>query len=157
MLFRSFNTSQSGTASIKIVGANIGSTYPYFTGGHTYNNSLDLSVGANYGLQVNANSVIAGAVTWRGGRLHGGRVTGSFALAGTCYAVSGASFEGGIVKSGSANAYLEADNGTMHFKSSVGAITHVCVINASGKAIFYSENLLAESIKIGRASCRERV
>ena len=143
-----FNTSQSGTASIKIVGANIGSTYQYFTGGHTYNNPLDVSVGANYGLQVNSNSVIAGAVTWRGGRLHGGRVTGSFALAGTCYAVSGASFEGGIVKSGSANAYLEADNGTMHFKSSVGAITHVCVINASGKAIFYGENLLAESITL---------
>ena len=147
-VYSTFNTALSGSAPIKIVAANIASTYPYFTGGHTYNNPLDVSVGANYGLQVTSNSVIAGAVTWRGGRLHGGRVTGSFALAGTCYAVSGASFEGGIVKSGSANAYLEADNGTMHFKSSVGAITHVCVINASGKAIFYGENLLAESITL---------
>ena len=141
-----FNTPQSGTAPIKIVGANISGTYQYFTGGHTYNNPLDVNVGANQGLQVTSNSVIAGSVLWRGGRLHGGRITGSFALAGTCYAVSGASFEGGVVPSGSAGKYLEADNGTMHFKSSIGAITQVCVINTSGKAIFYGENLLADSI-----------
>ena len=54
-VYSTFNTALSGSAPIKIVTANIASTYPYFTGGHTYNNSLDLSVGANYGLQVNAN------------------------------------------------------------------------------------------------------
>ena len=86
-----FNTAQSGSAPIKLDTANIASTYPYFTGGHTYNNPLDFKVGDNNGMQVNSNSVISGAVTCRGGRLHGGasgdsvggRFTGVFKASGT--------------------------------------------------------------------------
>ncbi len=154
-VYSTFNTAQSGSASIKIDTANIASTYPYFTGGHTYNNPLDFSVGANYGLQVNSNSVIAGAVTCRGGRLHGGasgnnvggRFTGVFKASGTIYPVGGISFEGGILPNGSAGTgSLYADNGTMHIKSQVGAISQVRPINTNGKVIFWGENLLDDSV-----------
>ena len=146
-VYSTFNTALSGSAPIKIVTANIASTYPYFTGGHTYNNSLDLSVGANYGLQVNANSVIAGAVTWRGGRLHGGRYTGVVKVSGTVYPVGGVSFEGGILPNGSAGTgTLYVDNGTMNLKSSVGAVSEIRAINESGKVVFHGENLVADSV-----------
>ena len=143
-----FNTPQSGTAPIKIVGANVTSTYQYFTGGHTYNNSLDLNLGANYGLSVNSNSVIAGAVTWRGGRLHGGRYTGVVKVSGTVYPVGGASFEGGILPNGSAGTgSLYADNGIMNLKSSVGAVSEIRPVNENGKAVFHGENLVADTVK----------
>ena len=156
-VYSTFNTALSGSAPIKIVAANIASTYPYFTGGHTYNNPLDVSVGANYGLQVTSNSVIAGAVTCRGGRLHGGasgsnvggRFTGVFKASSTIYPVGGISFEGGILPNGSAGTgSLYADNGTMHIKSQVGAISQVRPINANGKVIFWGENLLADSVTV---------
>ena len=154
-VYSTFNTALSGSAPIKIVSANIASTYPYFTGGHTYNNPLDVSVGANYGLQVNSNSVIAGAVTCRGGRLHGGasgnnvggRFTGVFKASSTIYPVGGISFEGGILPNGSAGTgSLYADNGTMHIKSQVGAISQIRPINANGKVIFWGANLLDDSV-----------
>ena len=151
-----FNTAQSGSAPIKIDAANITSTYTYFTGGHTYNNPLDFKVGDNQGLQVTSNSVIAGAVTCRGGRLHGGasgnniggRFTGVFkAGSGTIYPVGGISFEGGILPNGSAGTgTLYADNGTMHVKSSVGAINQIRPVNEKGKVIFWDENLVADSV-----------
>ena len=156
-VYTTFNTALSGSAPIKIVSANIASTYPYFTGGHTYNNPLDVSVGANYGLQVNSNSVIAGAVTCRGGRLHGGasgnnvggRFTGVFKASSTIYPVGGISFEGGILPNGSAGTgSLYADNGTMHIKSQVGAISQIRPINANGKVIFWGANLLDDSVTV---------
>ena len=147
-VYSTFNTALSGSAPIKIVSANIANTYPYFTGGHTYNNPLDVSVGANYGLQVNSNSVIAGAVTCSGGRLHGGRYTGVVKVSSTVYPVGGVSFEGGILPNGSAGTgSLYADNGIMNLKSSVGAVGEIRPINTSGKVIFHGENLVADSVR----------
>ena len=106
-------------------------------------------MGANHGLSVNSNSVIAGAVTWRGGRMHGGRYTGVVKVSGTVYPVGGVSFEGGILPNGSAGTgTLYVDNGTMNLKSSVGAVSEIRAINENGKVVFHGENLLADSVPL---------
>ncbi|MBR1588629.1 MAG: hypothetical protein IJ658_09930, partial [Kiritimatiellae bacterium] len=148
-VYATFNTSASGSAPIRMLQANTAGFYSQFAGGYTYNNPLDATVGANYGLRVLAGSELGGGIAWRGsGRLHGGRITGPFTLYGTCYAVDGVAFEGGVLPGGTGGKYLEADNGTMHLKSPVGAISRLCVINGDGKAIFYGENLLDDSITL---------
>jgi hypothetical protein len=67
----------------------------------------------------------------------------------TIYPVGGISFEGGILPNGSAGTgSLYADNGTMHIKSQVGAISQIRPINTNGKVIFWGENLLDDSVTV---------
>jgi autotransporter-associated beta strand protein len=142
-----FNTADSGSSTIKFVESNDDKLRETFTGGFTYNNPLDVTVGGNYGVKANtADTVLAGAITMRGGRLTGpGRLTGLLTLAASCYVDGGIVIEGGVEPNASGRAF-ESDGGVCHLKSQIGAVSSVCVIGPGGKIIFYGDNLIADSV-----------
>ena len=93
-----FTTAQSGSFTIKFVESNDDQMREVFSGGFTYNNPLDVSVGANYGLEVASGTTVAGAIELRSGRIRGpGTVSGELRVYGTCYVENKAVIEGAVV------------------------------------------------------------
>ena len=148
-----FTTAQSGSFTIKFVESNDDQMREVFSGGFTYNNPLDVSVGANYGLEVASGTTVAGAIELRSGRIRGpGTVSGELRVYGTCYVENKVVIKGDVKKAGSGTCYFESDGGTTYLKAPVDAGISVCVIGMSGKFILYGENLFADStvLNIGK-------
>lgn len=141
-----------GSAPFTLQARAEGSFYSYFKGPGTYACPLDVTVATRhpYGLVLEQGVTVAGAVTWRGGRLCGpGTVAGLFTLApgATVYGQAGVHFAGGLAECTSGR--LNADSGDFWIDAPVGRLANIGI--TSGTAHFGCVNALdaTQYISIG--------
>lgn len=113
---------------------------------YVYRNPLDVRVGANNGLVVNARTVLAGDIVHRYGVIHGpGKITGTI----TTYA-SALSFADGLHVEGACTTTVSsakiANNGVIYLKGTTEVFSQFCVINCYNPVHLEGDNLFGENV-----------
>ena len=117
----------------------------YLNGTGAYTCPMDVIVCDTHpkGLVVGKDAEIAGALTWRGGRICGpGRVTGPMKVTGHCYGQADIHFAGGL-EGGS----LYSDSGEFHLDAPATKLASLSV--TGGTAHFGCENAVPETTPFG--------
>lgn len=113
---------------------------------YIYRNPLDVWVGANNGLVVNARTVLAGDIIHRNGVIHGpGTITGNITTH-----VPTITFADDLYVEGSCSATATgaqiANTRTIHMKGATAGFSQFCVINCNYPVYLEDANLLGENV-----------
>lgn len=152
-LHATFNTAKSGTAPMTLKNNNKASFA--FDGPYTYYNPLDISVGANFGVQVKSQATLAGDITVRGGKVsgesnatpgYGGTVTGNIYVDNSSlYLEDGIIMLGAKVERSAQGGSLIADGGPLDLKAKVINFSSLNTYRSVGVVRFFDENLLPDT------------
>ena len=113
---------------------------------YVYRNPLDVRVGANNGLVVNARTELAGDITHRNGVIHGpGKITGDITtLSATIFFADGLHVEGACTTTVSSAKI--ANNGVIYLKGTTEGFSQFCVINCYNPVHLEGDNLFGENV-----------
>lgn len=161
-IYMTFNTAKSGTFPMKFVEQN--GACVIFTGANTYANPIDMSGGANTGLQVLGDATLTGDITWRGGSIRGasalppatgGTITGTITCPNnSIYIQNGIKMLGTTLSRGSPGGTLMADGGPLNLKAKIVNFTSLETYrgmnSTSGKGLitFLDEDLIPADCRI---------
>ena len=116
---------------------------------YVYNNPLDVYVGANNGLVVNARTVLAGNIIHRHGVIHGpGKITGKITTYDNALSFSNSLHVEGPCSATGANVKISNSGSPLYFKGATDGFSTFVALNCYNPVYLEGDNLFGENVEL---------
>lgn len=116
---------------------------------YVYNNPLDVYVGANNGLVVNAQTVLAGNIIHRHGVIHGpGKITGKITTYDNALSFSNSLHVEGACSATGANVKISNSGSPLYFKGATDGFSTFVALNCYNPVYLEGDNLFGENVEL---------